>query len=222
MPDAETKFVSSEDIEKGTAWFPKIATELKKSDFGIVCLTPENLQSRWVHFEAGALAGTFSQKKTAPLLFGFKKTEQIPPPLSELNMVMFEKQDFYKLLKTLNKYTEKPISEGVLSKAFERSWEHISEKIKEQVAALPKSVVAKRSSDEILEEILSLTRSHSWNNYEENQDAYTERFVKMCFTDGRPLSYKGERMSVAQAMSRLYDICGPGSAVSETKTVEAK
>jgi hypothetical protein len=155
-------FVSSEDIEKGSAWFPKVATELDKSDFGIVCLTPENLQSRWVHFEAGVLAGKFSQKKVAPLLIGFEKYEQIPPPLSELNLTKFNKEDFFRLLGAINKNIAKPIAESLLSKTFERNWKHIADLIKEKIEQLPLSEnvdAVGRSPEEMLEEILGIVRS---------------------------------------------------------------
>lgn len=45
----------SPDIEKGEPWFNSIGLELRQSRAGLVCLTPENLQSDWIHFEAGAL-----------------------------------------------------------------------------------------------------------------------------------------------------------------------
>jgi hypothetical protein len=61
-------FVSSEDIEKGAAWFQQIGAELEKSDFGILCLTNTNQNSKWVQFEAGALAGKFTKARIAPLL----------------------------------------------------------------------------------------------------------------------------------------------------------
>src|SRR4051794_23703691 len=48
-------FVSSE-LEKGIYWFSQIMHELERSKVGIICLTPENLHSTWLHFEAGALA----------------------------------------------------------------------------------------------------------------------------------------------------------------------
>jgi hypothetical protein len=50
----------SNDIEKGTFWFASILEQLQKAKAGIVCLTPENLQSPWMHFEAGALAGALA------------------------------------------------------------------------------------------------------------------------------------------------------------------
>jgi hypothetical protein len=46
----------SDDIEKGVSWFQSIETRLETAKAGIVCLTPENLNSPWLHFEAGALA----------------------------------------------------------------------------------------------------------------------------------------------------------------------
>lgn len=155
-------FVSSEDIEKGSAWFPKIATELESSHFGIICLTPENLQSRWLHFEAGILAGKFSQSRVAPLLIEFKNDVQIPPPLSELQLTNFAKDDFFKLLLSINKHTQKPLSGPILEKLLNRSWQEITTKVTAKIGALPKaasSPSAERPQKEMLEELLSLTRS---------------------------------------------------------------
>lgn len=36
-------YVSSEDIYKGTRWNSDIATELEKSNFGILCVTIDNI-----------------------------------------------------------------------------------------------------------------------------------------------------------------------------------
>src|SRR5580698_8869343 len=82
-------FLSSEDIEKGSAWFQSVASELEKTGFGIICLTSENLHSPWIHFEAGALAGKFSQTKVAPLLIELEHA-QVAPPLSQLQLTKFD------------------------------------------------------------------------------------------------------------------------------------
>jgi hypothetical protein len=160
IQDLET-FVSSEDIEKGSAWFQSITTELDKSGFGIICLTAENLHSRWVHFEAGALAGRFTQTKVAPLLIELDQA-QVPQPLSQLQLTKLAEVDFLRLLLSINKNTSKPLTEDVLKKSFDRSWQHISAKIEKKLAALPKpngAPIAERSQKEILEELLSTTRS---------------------------------------------------------------
>ena len=52
----------SDDIDKGATWFESIEDRLEKADAGIVCLTAENLNSPWMHFEAGALARRLSSR----------------------------------------------------------------------------------------------------------------------------------------------------------------
>jgi hypothetical protein len=49
-------WISAGDIDKGAKWRQAITGELEKSDFGLICLTPENLASPWLLFEAGSLA----------------------------------------------------------------------------------------------------------------------------------------------------------------------
>ena len=38
----------SSDIDKGARWSPEIAGRLEESKVGIVCLTKENLDNRWI------------------------------------------------------------------------------------------------------------------------------------------------------------------------------
>ena len=49
-------YFTPEDIQKGDRWSSEIAKELEESMFGIFCVTPENLNSGWMHFEAGAIS----------------------------------------------------------------------------------------------------------------------------------------------------------------------
>ncbi|HET8774016.1 MAG TPA: hypothetical protein VFP80_09505, partial [Thermoanaerobaculia bacterium] len=49
------KVLISDDIEKGVAWFESIVEQLQHAEAGVVCVTPENVDSPWLHFEAGAL-----------------------------------------------------------------------------------------------------------------------------------------------------------------------
>jgi hypothetical protein len=159
-------FISSEDIEKGTAWFPHISNELSNSDFGIICLTPENIESRWVHFEAGALACKFSNKKIAPLLIDLEES-QIRPPLSQLNFTRFQKDDFLKLVTAINGNLKKPLTEDILKKSFDRWWSPFEKKVQEAIAKVSSASVLNpppRKEKEILEEILGIVRSLSNGN----------------------------------------------------------
>lgn len=159
-------FISSEDIEKGTAWFPHISNELAGSDFGIICLTPENIESRWVHFEAGALACKFSNKKVAPLLIELEES-QLRPPLSQLNFTRFKKDDVLKLMSAINGNLKKPLGDDNIKKSFDRWWSPFETKVAEalkQVRLLSAMEPKRRDDREILEEVLSLVRSVAMPN----------------------------------------------------------
>ena len=49
-------------IEKGTRGGAEINNVLAETNFGIICLTPENLENTWIHYEAGALAKINDEK----------------------------------------------------------------------------------------------------------------------------------------------------------------
>jgi hypothetical protein len=48
--------MSQDDIETGSGWLARIKNELEATSYGIICLTPQNLDAPWLHFEAGALS----------------------------------------------------------------------------------------------------------------------------------------------------------------------
>src|SRR3990172_8249146 len=62
----------SDSIPPGANWFEKITKELADAKHGIICVTRENLNSQWLHFEAGALANRFGNdnKRVCPILIG--------------------------------------------------------------------------------------------------------------------------------------------------------
>lgn len=49
-------WLSEKDIDAGKRWSSEIAKQLEESNIGIICITPENIDSSWILFEAGALA----------------------------------------------------------------------------------------------------------------------------------------------------------------------
>lgn len=62
-------WMSEVDIDKGTRWSMDVANQLKEAKMGIICLTPENLDAPWLHFEAGALSKTVEKTYVCPYLF---------------------------------------------------------------------------------------------------------------------------------------------------------
>ena len=81
-------FFTSKDIRSGQRWAPEIWEKLNESHFGIICLTPDNLKSEWVHFEAGALSKMVKESQVCPLLVNLKES-QVKPPLSLFQMKLY-------------------------------------------------------------------------------------------------------------------------------------
>ena len=159
-------YVSSEDIDKGARWSTDIARELEDSTFGILCVTKDNINAPWLTFEAGALSKTMDKSFVVPFLFDIKRSE-VDGPLLQFQSTIFEKNDIKKLMKTLNKACgDDSLPSDRLDKAFEVWYPTLEEelqKIKELDKSDDKDTVKDSSleetkSNEILEEILELTR----------------------------------------------------------------
>ncbi|MDF3078128.1 MAG: hypothetical protein K0S09_2017 [Sphingobacteriaceae bacterium] len=113
-------FVSSESIRKGERWGLDIHSELSKSRFCLVCLTRENLSEPWIMFEAGAISGSTGRSRVCAILFDGLRQKDIGAPLSLFQNSGFERDEFRKLLLSVNdSFGKKKISEAVLLKSFE-------------------------------------------------------------------------------------------------------
>src|SRR5687768_11335972 len=62
-------WMSKADIEPGTRWGVELAARLEEIRFGVLCLTPQNLTSAWMLFEAGALSKSLTQTFLCPYLY---------------------------------------------------------------------------------------------------------------------------------------------------------
>src|SRR5262249_27163513 len=63
LPPSTDIWMSDEDISVGSRWEDELDQQLERSTACIVCLTPENMNSTWLHFEAGRIA-----KEVCPFL----------------------------------------------------------------------------------------------------------------------------------------------------------
>jgi hypothetical protein len=68
-----------------------VADRLEQCRVGIICMTPENLESRWILFEAGALSKT-KEAHVCTLLVGLTPAE-VKPPLAQFQHTMMERAD---------------------------------------------------------------------------------------------------------------------------------
>ncbi len=123
-------FITTSDIEKGARWASEIAKELEESNYGLVCLTENNLLSQWLAFEAGALSKHLPGK-VATILFGVGHAD-VRQPLSMFQGTLFEEADFRKLLTDLNNATpeESRRTEAHIDRIFESFWPDLKNRIK--------------------------------------------------------------------------------------------
>ena len=125
-------FVSSEDIEKGDTWSTRLTNELSDTNYGIVCLTSENVSAPWIHFEAGALSKMVDSRVSA--IATDIQVGDIKGPLSRFQNTKLEEQDMLQLLHSINnaieKNGEKPLTNEKLEASFNAFWPSFNEKIK--------------------------------------------------------------------------------------------
>jgi hypothetical protein len=148
-------------MEKGDAWDGKIASALYDTPVALICLTHESLSSHYLHYEAGAISNV-KGAKVCTFLYGLNPID-IHHPLARFQHTIFEKEDVYRLLKTINTIAasngEKTPTEERLRKALEKNWEDLV--IDLNAAPKAESIEKKRPEREILEEILAAVRKIS-------------------------------------------------------------
>ncbi|MCW8217338.1 MULTISPECIES: TIR domain-containing protein [Streptomyces] len=159
-------WVSSQDIAKGGKGIEEITHELAATDFGIICVTPENEASRWINFEAGSLAKQFKIAHVAPFLINMKIAD-LTGPLSKFQATVGEsRNDVRKLIGDMNKASAgRMVAEDRLERAFTRSWPELEQALLDACRAPLLEGVhhpIERSEAEMLEEILLLVRKQEY------------------------------------------------------------
>lgn len=151
-------FMSAEDIRAGQRWSSEIGARLAEVNFALLCLTPTNLNSQWIHFEAGAVSKNLEQGRVSGLLFDVSAT-QIQFPLQQFQHTQFSKDDLWKLLQDLNALCAAPLGETQLRKAFDRNFPDVETALADLKDALAQEqkghAQPSRSTNDILTDVLT-------------------------------------------------------------------
>lgn len=142
----ERPFVS-QDIEKGRPWLEELNKELAKCHFGILCITEKNLESSWLHFEAGALLKQLGESNVCPFLY---KVEyfRLKGPLKELQATKFEKEDVFRLIQLINKSCmEKEVPPNQLRHQYDLCWPGLIDKLRKLEDSCPSNIKRNVSMD---------------------------------------------------------------------------
>lgn len=148
-------WMSDQDIDIGSRWAKELDTELAGTNFGILCLTADNLSAPWLLFEAGSLAKDPTLSQVVPYRFGLTEGE-VSPPLSKFQGVGADKEGTWKLVKAINDSRKTPLESDRLKRAFEKWWPDLLRDL--QAIDMPAESVPIRDDREILEEILTTVR----------------------------------------------------------------
>lgn len=139
-------FVSSHDLESGGRWRLQLSEELEKTNYGILCLTPENTDSPWIIFEAGALTKQITDSRACGLLFNGLAATDISGPLSQFQHKTFSKENLYSLIVDINKRIASPSTDQQLNIVFESLWPKIEEEC--NIALIDSDKTKKKNADE--------------------------------------------------------------------------
>nr|WP_319376187.1 hypothetical protein [uncultured Methanoregula sp.] len=152
--------VISTDIEKGTRWFSTLSKTLDETNFGICCLTQDNLTSPWLLFEAGAMSKSRDTSRLWTFLLDIEYKE-IEYPLAQFQHTEFIEADFFKMITSINDLIPAPeakLSEGELKTSFDKFWPDLESelnKIKKKKVSSPKP---SRDTRDMVSEILEISR----------------------------------------------------------------
>lgn len=155
-------FVSSKDIYAGDRWATVLQDELETTDFGVICLTPDNKDARWIHFEAGALSKKLDSR-VCPVLFNLTKGD-VESPLSQLHMVDLDMDGVSALVKSINDAApvENRLTDQRLEIAVSKWWSDLEERVDAIDPEPPTApsgsqepVQPKMTADEYLAEVLA-------------------------------------------------------------------
>ncbi len=157
----------STDISKGLRWGPEIADRLEKSKVGIICLTKENLDAKWILYEAGALSKT-KDAYVCTLLIGLNPTD-IEQPLAQFQHTTVNKDEIKKLIYTINSVVQKcgenALAEPLLEDVFNTYWPKLEQALEQATKIESKEQKTERADRDILQEILEIVRNQERRNY---------------------------------------------------------
>ncbi|GAA4983319.1 hypothetical protein GCM10023205_61370 [Yinghuangia aomiensis] len=153
-------WLSSHDISAGQRWFDRISRELDDINFGMVCLTRQNVKAPWVNFEAGALAKSIEAARVVPVYVNLNAVD-VTGPLSNFQGVQLNREGIHSLVHDVNAATDRPVPDPPLDGLFDAMWPQLEAKLNEarnKFTELDQEEVPARSAESMFGEVLGRIR----------------------------------------------------------------
>jgi len=150
-------WMSAHDIDAGARWNATLDSILETANIGIICITPENQNTPWLLYEAGAIAKAAKIARVIPYRVGLSAID-VQYPIAQFQGVDANKAGTLKLLESINEACGLSIPQERVGRIFERWWPDLEAQL-HRLPAPERPAVPKRSDRELLEEILELLRN---------------------------------------------------------------
>lgn len=150
-------WLSEADIEAGKRWAQSVAKELAASNFGIICVTSENINSPWVLFEAGALTKSLETSRVIPLLLDLEFSD-VSGPLAQFQAKKLTRIGIEEVILSIQKATDESIPVERAKQLFDALYPELENKL----SAIPDDAPTERHmrpQHEVLEELVSSVRA---------------------------------------------------------------
>lgn len=207
LKDADIFF--STEIMKGARWREEVFKQLLECNHGVVCITPESKESRWLLFESGALA---TKEQNCPLFTFLRRVRpsDVSEPLSTFQHASADHNGTLDLMRSI--YAVIPKQRRPELRTFESRFEKLwpdFEKALEKSDSLPSSTSSpRRSNEDLLAEILMAVRDLNSNPLQSLSRIRPDHLRLLTAYIGEfPAVFGDVRKCVAQAESRIRIIC---------------
>ena len=137
-------------------WRKVLAEACQEADFGIVCLTRDNIYNPWIHFEAGAIFRDFDKPRVIPVVLGQEKVQQ---PFSDLQVCQADRDGIFRVLERMAEATPDKLAR--CRKLHERFWEDLERSFERAMEEIVKNPPPPPPQKEILQEVLGHVRELS-------------------------------------------------------------
>lgn len=149
-------WMSDASLEAGQRWNRVLDAKLSKCHIGIICVTPENTDSPWMIFEAGAISKYSNRARVCPILYGMHP-DQVEGPLAQFQSTVFERASIERLVAGFNaKLTDKQLDPKTLSANVAATWQ----KFESDLSMITKIQIEGAS----LHAVLAALRTHGMPN----------------------------------------------------------
>jgi tetratricopeptide (TPR) repeat protein len=156
---AAQPWMSDSGIDAGQRWSSEIAVRLRDSNFGVICVTPENVGAPWLLFEAGVLSKAMENARVVPLLLGLPKPE-LPFPLAQFQAVTTDRDGMLSLVLSMNAALGSGgLAPDVIGRAFGDAWPRFEQALA-TIPPVPSTVPrpATPSDRQLLEDVAQSVR----------------------------------------------------------------